>query len=301
VIRTLPVFAICIAPTLALAEPCPNNPQALGTARVLEVSAAATPRVGAKQFRTTLDLAPKEVVLTFDDGPWPGTTEKVLAALARECVHATFFLLGRNAASYPALARRELAEGHTVAHHSFAHPLLNRMRPDKAEAEIDRGIAAVELALYQEKRDARASAVAACDLHNAQPLCSPPPASEASGGEGSGVGGSRERGASVVGPRTPFFRFPGFAASPVMLDRLAARGIVVFGADFWASDWNRMSPSHQLRLTLARLEARGGGIVLFHDTKAQTAAMLPAFLRALHARGFRVVHVVPASAKPTDP
>src|SRR5207244_11081084 len=94
----------------------------------------------------------------------------------------------------------------------------------------------------------------------------------------------------VPSPTTPFFRFPGFAASPVLLDRLAARGIVVFGADFWASDWNRMSPSHQLRLTLARLEARGGRIVLFHDTKAQTAAMLPAFLRALHARGFRVVH-----------
>src|SRR6266851_8779654 len=189
VIRTLLVFAICLAPTLALAEPCPNNPQALGTARVLEVSAAATPRVGAKQFRTTLDLAPKEVVLTFDDGPWPGTTEKVLAALARECVRATFFLLGRNAASYPALARRALAEGHTVAHHSFGHPLLNRMRPDKAEAEIDRGIAAVELALYGQPGDARAPACKSSNAQSepgkAQPLCSPPPASEASGGEGS--------------------------------------------------------------------------------------------------------------------
>src|SRR6266545_3694181 len=116
-------FVSCLAPAICAAAECPGNANALGTARVLEVSAAATPRVGAKQFRTTLDLAPREVVLTFDDGPWPGTTDRVLAALKHECVRATFFLLGRNAAAHPALARRELAEGHTVAHHTYAHPL----------------------------------------------------------------------------------------------------------------------------------------------------------------------------------
>ena len=59
-------------------------------------------------------------------------------------------MLGRNAAAYPALARRVLAEGHTVAHHTFAHPLLNRMSVERAEAEIDRGIRAVDLAVYGE-------------------------------------------------------------------------------------------------------------------------------------------------------
>ena len=141
----------------------------------------------------------------------------------------------------PELARRELAEGHTVAHHTFAHPLLDRMPVAAAEAEIDRGFAAVE---------ARFTA--------------------------------RPAGA----PATPFFRFPGFASSPALLDRLRARGIVVFGADLWASDWNPMSPSSSLKLMLARIEAARGGIVLFHDTKSQTAAMLPAFLRALKAGGY---------------
>ena len=150
-------------------------------------------------------------MLTFDDGPWPGTTSRVLDALKRECARATFFLLGRNAAAHPALARRELAEGHTVAHHTFAHPLLNHMRVGAAEAEIDRGIAAVEMALY---------------------------------GQAHRV------------PRTPFFRFPGFASSPALLDRLAARGMTVFGADFWASDWLPMRPAEELRLTLARLDAQ---------------------------------------------
>jgi len=56
-------------------------------------------------------------------------------------------------------------------------------------------------------------------------------------------------------PRTPFFRFPGFASTPYLLNRLAARNIVVFGADLWASDWRAMSPGQELRLMLARLEA----------------------------------------------
>ena len=95
------------------ASPCPGNPDALSTSRVISVNAAATPRVGRKHFPATLPLADKEVVLTFDDGPWPGTTAAVLDALKRECVLATFFLLGRNAAAYPGLARRERAEGNT--------------------------------------------------------------------------------------------------------------------------------------------------------------------------------------------
>ena len=247
-IRFLLVLACGLPVAAHAADSCPGNADALGTERVLSVSAATAPRVGRKQFPATLPLAPKEVVLTFDDGPWPGPTAKVLDALKHECVRATFFLLGRNAAANPALARRELAEGHTIGHHTFAHPLLSHMSLAAADAEIDRGIAAVERAVY-------------------------------------GDAGAK--------PRTPFFRFPGFAASPALLDRMAARGLVVFGADLWASDWNPMSPGQELQLVLARLDATHGGIVLFHDTKSQTAAMLPAFLRALKAKGYRVVHMVP--------
>src|ERR1700704_73629 len=131
-----------------VAPPCPGNPDALGTARVLAVEAATTPRVGRKQFPQTLPLAPKEVVLTFDDGPWPGTTERVLDALRQECVRATFFLIGRNALDHPGLAQRELAEGHTVAYHSFSHPMLNRMPIAAAQSDIERGMAAVDAALH---------------------------------------------------------------------------------------------------------------------------------------------------------
>jgi peptidoglycan/xylan/chitin deacetylase (PgdA/CDA1 family) len=81
------------------AADCAGNPAALGTARVLAIDPATTPPVGRKQFPVTLPLQPKEIVLTFDDGPWPGTTDRVLAALRAECVHANFFMLGRNAAA----------------------------------------------------------------------------------------------------------------------------------------------------------------------------------------------------------
>ncbi len=245
----LPAFLLAAQPVAAqtVQQSCRGDPDALSTSRVITVDAATTPRLGRKHFPTTLPLADREVVITFDDGPRSGTTSAVLNALRRECVLATFFLTGRNAAAHPELARRELAEGHTVAHHSFRHPLLDRMNPDAAEAEIDRGFAAVDMALY---------------------------------------------GQATKRPRTPFFRFPGFAATPNLLNRLAARNIVVFGADLWAGDWRGMSPSQELRQVLGRLEAAHGGIVLFHDTKRQTAVMLPSFLRSLKTGGYRIVHVV---------
>jgi peptidoglycan/xylan/chitin deacetylase (PgdA/CDA1 family) len=96
-------------------------------------------------------------------------------------------------------------------------------------------------------------------------------------------------------PTTPFFRFPGFASTPALLDWLQGRHIVVFGADVWASDWLPMSPQQELQLILARIERIGSGIVLLHDTKAQTAAMLPAFLRELKRRGYHIVHVISAA------
>jgi peptidoglycan/xylan/chitin deacetylase (PgdA/CDA1 family) len=243
-----------IAPAKSGAAPCPGNADALGTARILDVDAATTPRVGRKQFPQTLPLAPKEVVLTFDDGPWPVTTERILDALRQECVHATFFLIGRNAAARPALAQRELAEGHTVGYHSFSHPMLDRMPIEAAQADVDRGISAVDGALRGQPRHA-----------------------------------------------APFFRFPYFSSTAPLLDWLERRRMAVFGADLWASDWNRMSPDQELRLVLGRVEANQGGIVLFHDTKAQTAAMLPAFLRALKTGGFSIVDVAEPGTHPQAP
>ncbi len=233
----------------AHAADCAGRPDALGTARVLEVPPGV--QVGTKSFPQTLALKPGEVVLTFDDGPWPHTTAAVLDALKAECVRATFFLIGENAKARPELVRREIAEGHTVAHHSMTHPdvTLARLPFAAAQAEITRGMAADDQAAY---------------------------------------------GSADSQPRVPFFRFPGFASTPELLAYLQQRGISVFGADLWASDWNKMTPEQELALVVQRLDAAGGGIILFHDTKSQTAAMIPTFLRTLAAKGYRIVHIIPA-------
>ena len=86
--------------------------------------------------------------------------------------------------------------------------------------------------------------------------------------------------------------------TPATLDLLQSRGIVVFGADLWASDWNPMTPEQELKLITDRLKIARKGVILFHDPKAQTADMLPAFLRYLRDNDYRVVHVVPASPGP---
>jgi peptidoglycan/xylan/chitin deacetylase (PgdA/CDA1 family) len=233
----------------ARAADCPRK-GTLGTSRILHVDAATTPRVGLKSFPQTLPLGDHEVVLTFDDGPWPPTTPKVLAALSQECVRATFFLIGKPASEHPDLVRRIAAEGHTIGHHTWLHRSLMQIPPSETTEEINRGISADEMALH---------------------------------------------GVATTTPSTPFFRFPGFETTPATLDLLQSRGIVVFGADLWASDWNSMTPTQELKLIIDRLKIARRGIILFHDPKARTAAMLPAFLRYLRDNDYRVVHLVPAA------
>lgn len=98
-------------------------------------------------------------------------------------------------------------------------------------------------------------------------------------------------------PATPFFRFPGFAPTPELSAWLEHEGVGVFGADLWGSDWNPTTPEALLAQVLGRLDKRGSGIVLLHDIHAHTAAMVPPLLKALKARGYRVVHIVPSTAK----
>ena len=147
--RTLVAAALAALATIAAAQAdeCPRK-DALGTSRVLAVDAATSPRVGLKSFPQTLPLEDREVVLTFDDGPWPATDSKILAALARECVRATFFLIGKPASEHPEMVRKMAAAGHTIGYHTWAHRNLKDMKPEAAIDEIDKGISAVEMALH---------------------------------------------------------------------------------------------------------------------------------------------------------
>jgi hypothetical protein len=94
-------------------------------------------------------------------------------------------------------------------------------------------------------------------------------------------------GVATPTPSTPFFRFPGFESTPATLNFLQSRGIAVFGADLWASDWIRMTPKQELTLLIRRLKVHNRGVILLLDPKVQTAAMLPAFRRYLRDNDYQ--------------
>ena len=134
------------APAPAAAAKC-DNPNALGVARVVEIDTTGGPGFGFEHFKAYDFLQDKEVVLTFDDGPWPGHTPAVLKALADQCTKALFFPIGKHAGWHPEILKRVVAAGHTVGSHTWSHKDLSRLTAQEATDEIEKGIAAVSIAL----------------------------------------------------------------------------------------------------------------------------------------------------------
>jgi peptidoglycan/xylan/chitin deacetylase (PgdA/CDA1 family) len=254
----------CLTAALALsAQPsraadCPGNPNALGTSRTLVLDPREHPRIGTMQYAETLPLQDHEVVLTFDDGPLPRHSNAVLEILAKECVKATFFVVGRMAQTFPDGVRKLRDAGHTIGTHSQNHPLsFDRMSVEQARQEVDDGINSVAAAL-----------------------------------------GDR---AAVA----PFFRIPGLRRAEAVESYAASEGLQTWSADFPADDWRHISPAAVYGLAMSRLQSKGRGVLLLHDIQARTVAALPQILHELKARGFRIVHVVPATPglppTPTEP
>ncbi len=77
----------------------------------------------------------KVIALTFDDGPWPGSTAKVLDILKKNNIKSTFFVVGQNVKNYPELTKRIVTEGHTIANHTWHH-WYHHMNPQTAAYEV---------------------------------------------------------------------------------------------------------------------------------------------------------------------
>jgi peptidoglycan/xylan/chitin deacetylase (PgdA/CDA1 family) len=128
--------------------PC-ANPDALGVSRMVEIDTTGGPGFGFEHFKQLDFLTDKEVVLTFDDGPWPVNTPAVLKALADQCTKAVFFSIGKHAGYHPEILRQVAAAGQTIGTHTWSHANLNnkKMSEQQAKDEIEKGFSAVKLAL----------------------------------------------------------------------------------------------------------------------------------------------------------
>jgi peptidoglycan/xylan/chitin deacetylase (PgdA/CDA1 family) len=262
------LVALMVGAGGAAAADC--GPDKLGTSRVAAVGTQGGLEVGLKTYPRTIPLGDHEVILTFDDGPDATTTPEILQALADQCVRATFFDIGRNTTGLPQIARREVLDGHTVAHHTWSHPqpTLRFMSDAVARADVLKGMIAVEKAAYGQDF----SAGDAKDLKDLK-------------------------------LHAPWFRFPGFADTQDLRNWFAANNVGIFGVDLWASDWIKMTPEEELKLVMSRLEHNGHkGMLLMHDNHPWTAEMVPMLLRELKAKGYHVVHMIPGPGTgPTVP
>ena len=243
------------APPSADDRSCSGNPNALGVSRVVEVETTGGPGFGAEHFKGMDFLRPGEVVLTFDDGPWPNNTPKVLAALAHHCTRAIFFPIGLHATYAPDLLKQVAAAGHTVGSHTWCHHNLSKT---KGHCLINGKVQSVEYT-FKDEIEKGISAVSW------------------------GLGG----------PIAPFFRFPGLQQPPEALTYLGTRNIAVFSTDFDSFDFKMHRPEQVRQSVIAKLKKHGKGIILMHDFQHATADAIAQILDDLKAGGYKVVQMRP--------
>lgn len=122
--------------------------EVLGTSRVIEIDTTGGPLYG-EQYPPSGLLQPGEVVLTFDDGPHPSVTRDILAALAAQCVKATFFSVGRMAKQFPDVLKETYEQGHTVGSHTWSHRNLGGSGYERGVEQIESAVAQIDAALPQ--------------------------------------------------------------------------------------------------------------------------------------------------------
>jgi peptidoglycan-N-acetylglucosamine deacetylase len=242
-------------PPAAPAVSCPGNPNALGVSRTVEIDTTGGPGFGFEHFKSHDFLRDGEVVLTFDDGPWPKNTQAVLAALAAHCTKAIFFPIGLHATYEPALLKQVAAAGHAVGSHTFCHQNLSKTKGTclingKRQAweydpkdEIEKGVSAVRWA--------------------------------------------------VGGPTAPFFRFPALKQPPELIEYLGKRNIAIFSTDFDSFDFKMRKPEQVRKSVMEKLKKYGKGIALMHDFQHATADATAGLLNDLKAGGYKIVFMKP--------
>jgi peptidoglycan/xylan/chitin deacetylase (PgdA/CDA1 family) len=246
----------------AMATSC-SNPNALGVARVVEIDTTGGPGFGFEHFKSHDFLREGEVVLTFDDGPWPKNTPAVLAALQAHCTKAIFFPIGLHATYEPGILKQVAAAGHAVGSHTWCHQDLSKT---KGHCQINGKTQSVE---YDPKDEIE-----------------------------KGISAVRW---AVGGPTAPYFRFPALRQPQELVDYLGKRNIAIFSTDMDSFDFKMRKPEQVRQSIMAKLKKHGKGIVLMHDFQHATAEAAMDLLNDLKAGGYKVVFMKPKAPVQTLP
>ncbi len=226
-------------------DACAKDNSVLGLSRIVEIDTMGGPQFGGGHGHGSDFLKDGEVILTFDDGPLRPYTRPVLKALAAHCTKATFFMVGKMAASDPGLVKEVALAGHTVASHTWSHQNLKAIGLLKGRNEFEMGFTAVNKALGQKA--------------------------------------------------SPFFRFPYLSESRSVLEHLKSRNVAALWVDIDSKDYQTRDAKTVHRRVMSELMSKRKGIILMHDIQPSTAGAIKGLLDEMHAKGFKVVHVVPKS------
>jgi len=255
VAQATPAPAPQAAPTPSAMPTSCSNPNALGISRVVEIDTTGGPGFGFEHFKSHDFLREGEVVLTFDDGPWPKNTPAVLAALAAHCTKAIFFPIGLHATYEPGILKQVAAAGHAIGSHTWCHQDLSKT---KGRCNVNGKVQTVE---YNPKDEIEMGISA---VHWA-----------------------------VGGPTAPYFRFPALRQPQELVDYLGKRNIAIFSTDMDSFDFKMRKPEQVRQSVMEKLKKHGKGIVLVHDFQHATADAAMDLLNDLKAGGYKIVFMQP--------
>ena len=144
------LIALCLCTAATLSAQGAKSPLKIEVRRALPAEdepqatlpdTATLPRVLPANHKSVYNRCETKlpiVAITFDDGPDPVLTPRLLDLLKERHIHATFFLVGKNAAAFPAVVQRIVEEGHEVGNHSWSHPLLTQLSKESVESQLRR-------------------------------------------------------------------------------------------------------------------------------------------------------------------
>src|SRR3989449_6194605 len=256
-----PVATAQTSPMPAAMPTSCSNPNALGISRVVEIDTTGGPGFGFEHFKSHDFLREGEVVLTFDDGPWPKNTPAVLAALAAHCAKAIFFPIGLHATYEPGILKQVAAAGHAIGSHTWCHQDLSET---KGKCNVNGKVQTVE---YNPKDEIEMGISA---VHWA-----------------------------VGGPTAPYFRFPALRQPQELIDYLGKRNIAIFSTDMDSFDFKMRKPEQVRQSVMEKLKKHGKGIVLVHDFQHATAEAAMDLLNDLKAGGYKIGFMQPKNSVTT--